>query len=222
MDEETTPTTQEEAPAPEEASEQPAPDIEALKAEIEAERKQVEKDRKALQKGFEEIARRERTIASQPPDDAPELDEAAQKAIDAHMRKQFGGYFADVENMRYDIIDSEFERTAEATGLDVDTLKAAVDDNNIVPKSMSRADIRFALERAAKIVKADALDPEALEKQIEDKVREKLYAELAEKGVNIESVVPKKGKATSDHAGVSDDDLTPEQRIARDKDRFGW
>lgn len=221
MDEDMEITTPTEEPAEEQAPEQP--DYEAMKADIEAKTAELSKKEKALQKGFEEISRRERAIPQPRPDttDAPELDPAAERALDAYVARKYGPTLAAGESAYYNLMDASFESAATKYGVDADAIRETVQRLGINPKSNDIRDVREAIEAAADITSKSSLDPAAIEKQVEARVREQLFKELSEKGVNIDAVVPAKASKAAEPAGTDLYEMDPDQRVAWYKAK-GW
>ena len=195
------------APEPE-----PQPDLAAERAEWEKERAKKER---ALQKGFDEIARRERELqnVAQPKveegDDIPDLDPVAQKALKKYLDTQYGGYFQAQEMLTQDLFESELESFADKKGVDADDLREFVQTKGLAPKEYTRKGFREMLSDSYTLMSPVNLD-EAIE-NAKREGREAALRELADQGIIVEGVKPKRSETSALPANV--DDMTPEQRL---------
>ena len=201
------------APEPEAA---PAPDLTAKE-------KELAKKERALQKGFAEIARREKELQVPPMkaidegDDIPDLDPVAQKALKKYLDSQYGGYFQAQEMLTADLFESELENFAEKKGVDADDLRDFVSEKGLQPKDYSRKGFRELLNDSYTLMKP--YDPEAERERITAEVREQVLKELADQGVVVEAVKPKRSDNSALPSNV--DEMTPEERLSFYQ-RKGW
>ena len=193
--------------APESAPE-PAPDYAAKE-------KELAKKERALQKGFDEIARRERELqnVAQPKieegDEIPDLDPVAQKALKKYLDSQYGGYFQAQEMLTQDLFESELESFADKKGVDADDLREFVQTKGLAPKEYTRKGFREMLSDSYTLMSPVNLD-EAIE-NAKREGREAALRELADQGIIVEGVKPKRSDNTAFPTDV--DNMTTQERL---------
>lgn len=202
----------EETPEPVSEPEQvaePAPDI----AEREA---AIAKRERELQQGFDRIARERRELEQRatPPAEEPDvaLDPEAEKALDAWAAKKLGPQLKQFEVYQQSVAQRELEKFAKANDLDPEEVGQTVLDNNLL-RDLTPQGIASALDSAQRIIKAAKFDPAAEEQRI----REKVLAELAEQGAVVAGVPKPTTRGDSSlkgswEAARDDDSLSAEER----------
>lgn len=184
-------------------------------AELTARQEAIDKRERELQKGFDEVARRKRELeeAAKPADDedVPQIPEQTAKALDKWVRENYGSEFAKIDRIYADAVDNEIAKRG-----DPDAIKAVIVEYNLAPKSDSLADVREVLDRAEAIAKSNSRDPEAEKADM----RKQILAELAEQGVQVETIAPKRSDS-SPEASLDDDDLPSDVKVRLLKEKWG-
>lgn len=204
-------------PTPEVPEETPEADpLAEARAALEAREAELAAKEKSLQKGFNEIAERERAVASRsiPATPEAELDPELEKQLDPYIdrlvAKKYGGALDAAQSAFFVSVEAELERFSEKENVEPEVLNAVIEEYGLRPQDASIASVRDVFRKAAALHRATTFDAEA-ERQ---RLREELLKEQAG-GTRVDAVRPLRtevGGAELDEAAL--EALSPAERYA--------